>query len=97
MTSAWSNGQNLSVYGVVYALSDGLLKPLVGPITGEFDASQLERDFVERASSQTFGRRLPILTPMKDADSSVVMEQNNIYVQTEVNRHLLWSDTFNSS
>jgi hypothetical protein len=30
--AAWAAGQQLSVYGVIYALKDGLLRKLVGPV-----------------------------------------------------------------
>ncbi|KAG1674448.1 hypothetical protein FOA52_003053 [Chlamydomonas sp. UWO 241] len=31
--NAWDSGQELSVYGVIYSLKDGLMKKLVGPLT----------------------------------------------------------------
>ena len=31
--AAWAAGQQLSVYGVIYSLKDGLLKRLVGPVS----------------------------------------------------------------
>ena len=32
--AAWAAGQEVAVYGVIYDLSDGLLRKLVGPISG---------------------------------------------------------------
>jgi hypothetical protein len=31
--AAWATGQQVSVYGMIYSLKDGLLKKLVGPIS----------------------------------------------------------------
>ena len=33
--AAWARGQRLAVHGLVYSLSDGLLRPLTDPVTGE--------------------------------------------------------------
>ena len=33
--AAWASGQRLAVHGLVYSLSDGLLRPLTDPVTGE--------------------------------------------------------------
>nr|AXF41553.1 carbonic anhydrase CAH1510 [Chlorella sp. ArM0029B] len=43
---AWDAGQRLAVHGLVYALSDGILKPLTPPITslGSFESYSHERE-----------------------------------------------------
>lgn len=43
---AWDAGQKLAVHGLVYALSDGILKPLTPPITslGDFESFSHERE-----------------------------------------------------
>ena len=33
--AAWAKGQRLAVHGLVYSLSDGLLRPLTDPVTGK--------------------------------------------------------------
>ena len=32
--AAWDRGQELAVYGIIYSVEDGLVKKLVGPLTG---------------------------------------------------------------
>ncbi|GFR46033.1 hypothetical protein Agub_g7502 [Astrephomene gubernaculifera] len=49
--SAWDKGQLLHIYGVVYSLKDGLIKKLVGPISGNDDFEEDQAAFAERGSS----------------------------------------------
>ncbi|KAG2493205.1 hypothetical protein HYH03_008625 [Edaphochlamys debaryana] len=49
--SAWDKGQQLFIYGVVYALRDGLIKKLVGPISKNGDFEQNQALFAESGAS----------------------------------------------
>lgn len=49
---AWSNGQRLNVYGIIYSLKDGLIKKLVGPINSDDQLMEHdEEQFVNSGSS----------------------------------------------
>lgn len=39
--NAWAEGRDLTVYGVIYSLKDGLLLPLAGPLTKDSDLTPL--------------------------------------------------------
>ncbi|KAG2429546.1 hypothetical protein HXX76_010781 [Chlamydomonas incerta] len=43
--AAWDRGQELHLYGVVYSLKDGMIKKLVGPISGNGDFECDQADF----------------------------------------------------
>jgi len=52
VASAWSEGQELHLYGLIYDVADGNLRKLAGPIrwggggVGGGQASQLEENYV---------------------------------------------------
>mmetsp|Transcript_26981 Transcript_26981/g.58994 ORF Transcript_26981/g.58994 Transcript_26981/m.58994 type:complete len:341 (+) Transcript_26981:274-1296(+) len=45
--SAWDQGQQVAVYGVVYSLKDGLIKKLVGPISADSEITHSLEAFEE--------------------------------------------------
>jgi carbonic anhydrase len=53
---AWSRNQDLTVHGLIYSLSDGILRDLNVSVDGRFDRRELRRQFVTDRSASTFGK-----------------------------------------
>lgn len=64
---AWVRGQELSVHGVIYALSDGILRDLEVTVSGKCD--------LETLSSRTHGRHARWRLPLNELQSTIISKQ----------------------
>ena len=86
--NAWDQGQELSVYGMVYSLKDGLLRKLIGPLTND---NHFESDMeYERRIAQSQGGLLPTAlnkSPISQFEKIQIEESLGLAYLTTVQEH----------
>ena len=99
--NAWDQGQELSVYGMVYSLKDGLLRKLIGPLTTD---NHFESDMeYERRIAQSQGGLLPTALnkapisqfekiQIEESFLGLAQDQTTADMASKVAQHVAWSE-----